>query len=55
MQYTQIYIRYAYYSILNISILLTKITAPQNEAALSYYRVRGLYFLAVIFEAAIML
>ena len=34
-------------------ILLTKITAAPNEAALSYYRVRGLYFLAVIFVASI--
>ena len=30
-------------------ILLTKTTAAQNEDALSYYTVRGLYFLAVIF------
>ena len=30
-----------------------KITAGQNEIALSYHRVRGLYFLAVIFEANI--
>ena len=31
------------------NILLTKTTAAQNEDALSYHRVRGLYFLAVIF------
>ena len=32
------------------TILLTKITATQNEVALNYYhRVRGLYFLADIF------
>ena len=34
-------------------ILLTKITAAQNEVALSYHRVRGLYFLAVVFSATI--
>ena len=33
------------------SILLTKTTALQNEVALSYHRVRGLYFLAVVFAA----
>ena len=32
---------------------LTKITAAQNEVTLSYHRVRGLYFLAVIFTATI--
>ena len=31
------------------TILLTKATAAQNEDALSYYTVRGLYFLAVVF------
>ena len=31
------------------TILLTKITAAHNKVALSYHRVRGLYFLAVIF------
>ena len=30
-------------------ILLTKTTAAQNEDALSYQGVRGLYFLAVVF------
>ena len=35
------------------SILLTKTTAAQNEVTLSYYTVRGLYFLAVVFEASI--
>ena len=39
--------------IINISIFLTKITATQNEVALSYHRVRGLYFLAVVFEATV--
>ena len=34
-------------------ILLTKITAAQNEGALSYHRVRGLYFMAVVFAATI--
>ena len=36
-----------------MNILLTKIIAAQNEAALSYHRVRGLYFLAVIVGATI--
>ena len=31
------------------TILLTKTTAARNEDALSYLRVRGLYFLAVVF------
>ena len=38
-----------------IIILLTKTTAAQNEVALSYYRMRGLYFLTVIFAATILL
>ena len=36
-----------------IIILLTKTTAAQTEDALSYYRVRGLYFLAVVFVATV--
>ena len=36
-----------------ICILLTKITAARNGAALSYPRVRGLYFLAVVFVTTI--
>ena len=36
-----------------VIVLLTKITAVLNEAALSYHRVSGLYFLAVIFESNI--
>ena len=36
-------------------ILPTKITAAQNEVALSYDKVRGLYFLAVIFVRNIFL
>ena len=36
-----------------LHILLTKTTAAQNEVALSYYRVRGLYFLAVAFAATL--
>ena len=36
-----------------MTILLSKITAVQNEVALSYYRVRGLYFLVVIFVGRI--
>ena len=35
--------------------VLTKTTAAQNEVALSYYIVRGLYFLAVVFTATIVL
>ena len=35
------------------TILITKITVAQNEVALSYNRVHGLYFLAVIFAASI--
>ena len=34
-------------------ILLTKTTAAQNEVALSYHKVRGIYFLAVFFAATI--
>ena len=30
-------------------MLLLKTTAQQNEVALGYYRVRGLYFLAIVF------
>ena len=33
--------------------LLTKTTAAQNEVALSYYTVRGLYFLAVVFAVTV--
>ena len=34
-------------------ILLTKTTAAQSNDALSYYTVRGLYFLAVVFVRSI--
>ena len=34
-----------------IYMLLTKTAATQNEVALSYHTVRGLYFLAVVFVA----
>ena len=34
-------------------ILITKTTAAQNEVALSYHKLRGLYFLAIIFAATI--
>ena len=40
-------------TLLHTYILLTKKTAAQNEVALSYHRVRGLYFLAVVFAATI--
>ena len=33
------------------TIVLTKTTAAQNDIVLSYHRVRGLYFLAVVFAA----
>ena len=36
-----------------IYILLTKTTAAQNEVALSYHNVRGLYFLVVVFVGTI--
>ena len=32
-----------------LNILLTKTAAAQNEDALSYHRVRGLYIQAVVF------
>ena len=35
-------------------ILPTKTTAARNGVALSYHRVRGLYFLAVVFAATIL-
>ena len=42
------------YSITRINlILLTKTTAAKNEVTLSYHRVRGLCFPAVVFVAAI--
>ena len=31
-----------------IKLLLTKITATENEVALGYHKMRGLYFVAVI-------
>ena len=37
----------------NIPILHTKKAAAQNEVALTYHKVRGLYFLAVVFAATI--
>ena len=36
-------------------ILLTKISVTQNEVALSFHRVRGLYFLVVTVEVTIIL
>ena len=36
-----------------IPILLIEIAAAQNEVGLSYNKVRGLYFLAVIFAVTI--
>ena len=36
-----------------VIIHLTKTTAACNEVALSYHKVRGLYFVAVAFEATI--
>ena len=40
-------------SLLIKSNRITKINAAQNEVALSYHRVRGLYFLAVVFAETI--
>ena len=40
---------------MNKDILLTKTTAAQNEDALSYHSVRGLYFQAVVFVATIII
>ena len=40
-------------SYVNAIILPTKTTAVQNENALSYHRVRGLYFLAIVFVTTI--
>ena len=34
-------------------MLLTKTAAAQDEVALSYHTVRGLYFLAVVFAAIV--
>ena len=39
---------------ITIIILPITITAAQNEVVLSYVRVRGLYFLAVIFATTIL-
>ena len=36
-----------------LNTLLTKTTASQNAVALNYHKVRGLYFVAVIFAATI--
>ena len=38
-----------------VNIPITKTTASQNGVALSYHSVRGLYFLAVIFAAIIVI
>ena len=43
------------YFFIGFCILITKMTAEQNELELSYHRVRGLYFLAVIFAVTIVL
>ena len=39
----------------HVGIHLTKTTAAQNDVALTYHRMRGLYFLAVIFVRSIVL
>ena len=38
-----------------VPILLIKTTAAQNAVALSYYTLRGLYFLAVVFVRSIVI
>ena len=50
---TQQHISFGMYDVL--AILLTKTTAVQNEVALSYHRVRGLCFQAVIFGETIII
>ena len=42
-----------YSNLFKENMVLTKIPATQNEVALSYHRVRGLYFLAAIFARSI--
>ena len=37
----------------DVSILLTKTTVAQNEVALSYHQVHGLYIRAVVFAATL--
>ena len=39
---------------MTMPIFLKKITAAQNEVTLTYHRLRGLYFVAVVFAATIM-
>ena len=39
--------------VLLLLLLLTKTTAAQNDVALSYHILRGLYFLAVVFAATV--
>ena len=41
------------YKLRAVFILRTKITAAQNNVALSYHRVRGLYFPVVVFPATV--
>ena len=41
--------------IVSITICLTKTTAAQNEDALNYHKVCGLYFMAVVFVRSISL
>ena len=42
------------YTTSHIFKLLTKTTTAQNKVALSWHKVRGLYFLAVVFVATIL-
>ena len=58
--YYNIYIVYIVYIYIvftiiegTLNILLTKTTAALNEVALSYYKVRGLYFVAVVFVRSV--
>ena len=50
-QCTMCYMQYLFLFLM--TILLTQITAAQNEVALSYYKVRGLYFVAIILVRSI--
>ena len=53
MLFNTTYVKPYYKYKLTYNILLTKTTAVQNEDALSYHRVRGLYFQAVVIVATI--
>ena len=43
------------WEVVSVYIHLTNTTAAQNEVALSYHSMRGLYFLAVVFVRSIVI